>query len=177
MLPAAMRERDLSFVLVELAGFTSLVDPVDDADAVELIPRFHELVRANLVGEARIARLVGGVTMIVAQSIPSAIMTVFGLWTAVRGLRPLRSLRGAIHAGNAVERDHEVTGDDLVLAARIADFARSGEILCTSPVAIAAKHLQLANVVEAGEARFAHVARPIELFRIKSKSRPETDSM
>src|SRR5215470_6864104 len=139
-----MREPDLSVAFVELAGFTSLIDPVDLLDGIEMIPRFHELVRANVVAEARIARLFGGVAMIVASSIPPAIMTVTGLWAAVRSLRPLRSLRGAVHTGRIIERDHELSGDELTLAARIADYARSGEILCTSPIAAAARHLQLA---------------------------------
>ena len=62
------------------------------------------------------------------------------------------------------------------LAARVTAYARSGQILCTAPVAEAIRDLATARLHPVGEGHFKNVAQPVTLFAIEDPRHPSTQS-
>ena len=73
-------------------------------------------------------------------------------------------IRVGVHTGTAVRRDDDWFGSAVNLASRVADLARSGEVLLTDATRQALES-GLA-VRELGPRRFKNVAEPIEVYAL-----------
>jgi adenylate cyclase len=77
----------------------------------------------------------------------------------------LPALRAGLHFGNVVERDGDVFGAAVNLAARVAAEAHPGEVLGTEPIATAASECGIA-VIELGKVALKNVSQPVTLHSL-----------
>ena len=63
------------------------------------------------------------------------------------------------------------------MAARVAAFARTGQILCTDRVAVSAAELQGVEVRPVGPAHFKNVAEPVSIFELVPREAGHTGSV
>jgi len=130
-------EVDRTFVIADLSGYTALTESHGGMEAAKVVTRFVELAQAALVPGSRILERVGDEILIVADA------PIAGARTAVRVLdaidtEPLfPTVRVSVHAGPVYEDGGRYFGTALNLTARVAGHARSGQILCTEPIAVA----------------------------------------
>ena len=159
-------ERVAAFLFADLAGFTALTEAHGNLGAADVAERFYELAQGSLLGDGRIVKTIGDAVMIVASDTVSAVQIALRL-TATVGREPnFPMLRSGLDSGPAIERRGDFIGGSVNLAARVAAYARSGQVLGTEVVARAAEAREVARVVALGRAALKNIAEPVELFQL-----------
>lgn len=155
-------------LFADLAGFTAFAEERGDAAAADLAAAFS--LRAMQVGRRhglRPVKTVGDAVLLVGDDPGAAVRGAVALVAEFE--RPTSPLR--IHAGIAdgpvVERDGDVFGSPVNLAAHLTSEAKAGEVVVTTEVAAAARRDGL-EVVPLG-ARKMGLLRPLEVFRIRPR--------
>jgi adenylate cyclase len=159
-------------VIADLAGFTAYADERGDAAAADLAEAFS--LRAMQVGrrhDLRPIKTIGDAVLFVG---PDGSQAVEGALALVSEFdRPASPL--PVHVGVAdgpvVERDGDVFGSPVNLAAHLAAQAAPGEVLVTAEVAAAARRNGF-QVVPLGSPAMG-LLRPLEVFRVAPRARLE----
>src|SRR5215211_2987342 len=124
------------FAFVDLAGFTALAEQLGDAEAAEKAAVFGRLAQETAQRfSGRLIKLLGDGAML---SFPESSRAVESALDLVAGApsRDLPAARVGIAAGPVVRKDGDVFGRTVNLAARIADYARAGEVLVEEGVTL-----------------------------------------
>lgn len=168
---------DRTVVFADLSGFTALTEAHGDLDAAAIARKFEALARSALVEDAHVAKTMGDAVMIVARDPMSGARVALGLAGVVRAEPLFPVVRIGMHHGPVVSADADYYGSTVNLAARVADHAAAGQVLCTAETADRVRDLGV-DVREVGSARFRNVSRPIALCEIRWPERgpePEID--
>jgi adenylate cyclase len=152
-----------TFAFVDMAGFTALTEAQGDEDAADLATMFADITRAALGPGDRLIKTIGDAVLITSQSPAAGLSLVERLLTEASSEPRLPTLRAGLHHGDAVERDRDVFGAAVNLAARVAAEAHPAEVLGTAPVAEAARALGI-PVVDIGDVALKNVRRPTFLY-------------
>jgi class 3 adenylate cyclase len=160
-------DRPPAVCFLDLTGYTRLTEERGDAAAAELATRLATLVRrsAQEHGGTPVKWLGDGV-MFYFREPGNAVLAALDMAEVV-GTHGLPPAHVGIHAGPVVFQDGDYFGRTVNLAARIADYARPGEVLVSQEVVDAA---------DGGPVRFTDVG-PVELkgvpgtFRLHSARR------
>jgi adenylate cyclase len=147
-----------TFAFVDMAGFTALTEAQGDEDAADLATMFAEITRAALAPGDRLIKTIGDAVLITSPDAAAGLSLVERLLTEAATEPRLPTLRAGLHHGDAVERDGDVFGAAVNLAARVAAEAHPAEVLGTAPIAEAARGLGI-PVVEIGEVALKNVRR------------------
>ena len=158
---------DRAVMFADLAGFTALTEAHGDEDAVAVTFRFTALGNDVLVGTTRIVKTIGDAIMFTADSIGDAVDTGIALLTAVDAEPSFPGVRIGLHSGDMVEHDGDVYGATVNLAARVAEQARSGQLLTTEVGARALDHRDDVRTLELGNVALKHIARPVAIFAVE----------
>ena len=167
-------ERNLTFVIADLVGFTALTEIHGSRYAAWVISRYLAIVRLALNPAARLVERVGDAVLIAAPEAVSATKTAVDLraLTECESLFPL--LRLGVHGGLVVELDGSYFGTPLNLTARLAMYATPGQILCTESAAVAAAaHLEGVGFRALGPVTLKNILAPVEIFEVMSANRHE----
>jgi len=154
-----------TFCFVDLAGFTALTEAQGDDDAADVATRFADMTRSSLGPGDRLVKTIGDAVFVMSPTAVSGIELVERLLMRTSSQPEFPSLRAGLHFGEAVERGHDVFGAAVNLAARVAAEAFAGEVICTEPIAEAAKEQDIA-IVELGPVPLKNVRKSIELFSL-----------
>ncbi|HEY5957621.1 MAG TPA: adenylate/guanylate cyclase domain-containing protein [Polyangiaceae bacterium] len=153
-----------TFCFVDLAGFTALTEAQGDDDAADVATRFAEMTRASLGVGDRLIKTIGDAVFVMSPSAASGIELIERLLMLTSSIE-FPSLRAGLHFGEAVQRDGDVFGAAVNLAARVAAEAFAGEVICTQAIADAAKDQDI-PIVELGPVPLKNVRQTIELFSL-----------
>lgn len=128
-------ERLPAICFLDITGYTRLTQERGDDAAAEMVTTFSRLVQRSSVqhGGKPIKWLGDGVMFYFSEprsGVLAALEMVEGLATA--GLPPAHV---GLHAGPVLFQEGDYFGQTVNLSARIADYARSGEVLITQAVA------------------------------------------
>jgi class 3 adenylate cyclase len=167
------REVEVAFLLADLSGYTALTEVHGDTHAADALARYERLARAALQPSARLLERVGDEVLIVAPEVTSVVRTAVALRDAVDREPLFPTLRCGLHAGTAVENGTRYVGSTLNLTARVAAYARGGEILCTERVTALAPFPAGITYRQRGAVRFKNVQDPVALFEVLTE--PERD--
>jgi class 3 adenylate cyclase/YHS domain-containing protein len=146
---APSKRIEATFGFIDLAGFTALTEEQGDFDAADVATRFAELARASLADGDRLVKTIGDAVLVTSPTPSAALELVERLLTATTSDKALPALRAGLHHGTAIERDGDVFGAAVNLAARVAAEAYAGEVLATQTIAAVAAE-QGIPVVEIG---------------------------
>jgi class 3 adenylate cyclase/YHS domain-containing protein len=133
-----------------------------DEDAADLATRFAQMTRAVLGPCDRLIKTLGDAVLVTCADPVAALGFVDRLLTRAAEEPGFPALRAGLHHGPAIEREGDVFGAAVNLAARVAAEAYSGEVLATEPIADAARDEGIA-VVELGPVIMKNVRGAIEL--------------
>jgi class 3 adenylate cyclase/YHS domain-containing protein len=128
-----------TFGFVDLAGFTALTEEQGDFDAADVATRFAALARGALAKGDRLIKTLGDAVLVTSPEPGAALDLVERLLAAAVADKRLPALRVGLNHGSAIERDGDVFGAAVNLAARVVAEAYAGEVLATSVVAEVAK--------------------------------------
>jgi adenylate cyclase len=151
------RRIEATFAFIDLAGFTALTEEHGDFDAADMATRFADLTRAALGPGDRLVKTLGDAVLVTSATPRAALELIDRLFGSAAGDKMLPALRAGLHHGPAIERDGDVFGAAVNLAARVAAEAYAGEVLATAEIAAVANE-QGIPVVEIGEVSLKNVS-------------------
>jgi adenylate cyclase len=159
----------VAIAFADLAGYTKLTEEQGEAQAVNAVEQFVELVEQTLPIDARVIKTLGDEVMIVGAD--AGALTVWAV--ALAGALPAGSPppRIGIHSGAALYRDGDYYGREVNRAARVVARASGGEVLVTRPVVDAASRQDALDFELIGEVVLKGFAEPTELYSALRKGR------
>jgi len=157
---------EATFAFVDLAGFSALTETHGDEAAADLVGRFTVVVDAALAGEANRVATIGDAVFLAAATPAGALHVLSRLWEGAEAEPTFPSLRAGLHHGEAVMREGTYFGAAVNIAARVTSFARGGQVVCTAPVAEAARGEGI-TVASLGEFELKNVRGKIGLFSLQ----------
>jgi class 3 adenylate cyclase/YHS domain-containing protein len=161
--PPVRIERTFGFI--DLAGFTAITEEQGDEDAAALATRFTRLARECLGPDDRLVKSIGDAVLVTSPEAASGVALVERVLTEAAADPRFPSLRAGLHHGPGVQRDGDVFGASVNLAARVAAEAHAGEVLGTRPIAVAAEAAGIA-VAPLGLVHLKNVSDAIQLFSL-----------
>jgi class 3 adenylate cyclase len=159
-------------LFTDLVGFTEFTGAAGDVEALAVLEAQDRLVACTLRDrpEARVVKELGDGLMIWFPDARSGLEGAAQLMRAVERARAARefplAVRMGIHFGDALVRGDDLVGQNVNIAARVAELAGPGELLASDSLleACDARALDL-SLSPVGPVRAKGVARPIWLFR------------
>lgn len=156
---------EATFCFVDLAGFTALTEAQGDEDAADVATRFAQLTREALARGDRLVKTIGDAVLVTCPDAGSGVALVERMLIEAANEPLFPALRAGLHHGEAVEREGDVFGAAVNLAARVASEANAGEVLGTEAIAEAARASGI-PVAELGAISLKNVRRAIPLFSL-----------
>lgn len=160
--------QERSIIFADLSGFTAMTETHGDFDAAMIAQKFKALAEASLENKAHIVKTIGDAVMIIATNPISAAQIALRLVEAVNSEPHFPLVRIGMHHGNVVKSELDYFGSAVNLAARVADYARAGQVLCTSVSADAIRGGPGLELHDAGLGHFKNISEPVSLFELYS---------
>ncbi len=147
---------------VDLAGFTALTEAHGDDHAADEAIAFAEAVRSSLPHDGRLIKTMGDGALVLLLTPADGLGFFVRLATEVQACSSLQ-LRGGLHVGPLVERDGDVFGGTVNVAARLAAFADAHQVLASQPVAEEARRAGY-PITSLGHRTLRNLSEPLEIF-------------
>ncbi len=156
---------DPAITFIDLAGFTALTEAHGDEHAADLIERFVSMSEERASERDRVVKSIGDAVLLRSDSATDAVRLASELMHGCADEPDFPLLRGGIHTGTVIERNGDVFGGVVNLAARIAAQAHGGQLL-VSDTTYAAIADPKPEVVDLGSFSLRNVTDPIRLFEL-----------
>jgi adenylate cyclase len=156
-------ERPPAVCFLDITGYTRLTEERGDAAAAELAARLARLVRrSSREHEGTAVKWLGDGVMFYFREPGDAVLAAVEMVEAV-GRHRLPPAHVGIHAGPVVFQEGDYFGRTVNLAARIAEYARPGEVLVSQEVVDAADGRPV-TFTEIGPVELKGVSGPLRLY-------------
>lgn len=155
----------LTVVFADIAGFTAATDIHGDETAADLSARLAACARGALGTGDRLVKSIGDAVMCASIEPGAAVLMVRRLLDAASAEPGFPELRVGLHHGPVVERDLDLFGGTVNIAARVTNHARAGQVLATKTVADAAARIDV-GVTLLGEFTLRNLAEAMELCEL-----------
>jgi len=159
-------EVEVAFLMADLSGYTALTEVHGNFEAARAVRRYVELAMAVLQPSARLLERVGDEVVIATPDTPAAVRTAIALRASVEHEPMFPSVRCGIHVGTVVPHGDHYIGSALNVTARVAGYARAGQILCSEAVATRAAGLDDVAYQPLGAVRFKNLMDPVAVFEV-----------
>jgi adenylate cyclase len=154
-----------AIAFLDVTGYTALTDERGDEAAAELVAALATVVRraAGVHGGRPVKWLGDGVMF----HFPAAAAAVEGALDLVEHVPEAVAVRArvGVNAGPVVFREGDYFGRTVNVAARIADYARPGEVLVSAAVVAVAEDADRVAYEPIGDIPLRGVPEPVELLR------------
>ena len=141
MNPTDTADRRLAVLFADVVGSTALYEQLGDARAFAAIDRCLAWVGALATAHGgRLIKTIGDAVLVVFERVDQAAEAAAVV--QARGAEPKPAgephivLRIGFHFGAAIERDQDVVGDSVNVAARMVALANGGQVLLSEPAAM-----------------------------------------
>jgi class 3 adenylate cyclase len=138
--PIGLPWDEVTFMFTDLEGSTGLIDGLGDRRALRIMDAYDHLIRAELPRffGREVEQRGDGFWLVfpdarLALSCAIAIQKSFAAYAAVHPRQVVR-VRIGVHSGRVIRYRHGFFGKDVVVAARIMNEAKGGEILISERV-------------------------------------------
>jgi adenylate cyclase len=165
---------EATFAFVDLAGFTAMTEAHGDIEAVAIVRAFRDRALQVLGPDDELVKTIGDAVMLRFAAPDAAI-------TALRQLMQRELLvgdavllpRAGAHHGPAVSVDGDYYGAAVNLAARVAGEAGGGQLLVTTPTAMAARDLG-AVITHIGGVQLRNVTESVDIWDVRVRESDDT---
>jgi adenylate cyclase len=165
---------EATFAFVDLAGFTAMTEAHGDVEAVAIVRAFRDRALQVLGPNDELVKTIGDAVMLRFPTPEDAI-------TALRQLLQRELLvgdavllpRAGAHHGPAVAVDGDYYGAAVNLAARVAGEAGGGQLLVTTPTAMAARDLG-AVITHIGSVQLRNVSESVDIWDVRISEGDDT---
>lgn len=125
---------EVSFLFCDIVDFVAFAEERGDAEAVEAVARFGDLVYEQRGEHGHVIKGLGDGWMLAYSEPADAVDAALRIMWLGRE-RELPPIHASVNCGEAVHRDGDWFGRSVNLAARMLSWARAGELLATEGVA------------------------------------------
>lgn len=160
-----MTAQELTFAMIDLAGFTALTETHGDEHAANTAIRFADLARDSLSPDDQLVKCIGDAVLLASQSPSTGLALVQRILDRCQEIEQFLITRTGLHHGSAIRRGGDYFGAAVNLTARIAAHAAGGQVLGTAAVAEAARMAGI-EATGLGRANFKNVDEPVELYEL-----------
>jgi len=150
------KEITTSFLIADLAGYTSLTETHGDLLAANLVYRYKEIVGEILREDTVIVDSVGDAVLITSTNPGNLLELAIDLLQKTEDEPNFPSLHIGLNFGKIIEREGHYFGNTLNLTSRISSHSRGGQILCSEG---------FLNAVE-NKVNYKNVSKPIAILEI-----------
>jgi adenylate cyclase len=154
------------FLIADLAGYTALTEAHGGAEAAKIVTRYVELAERALAPGVRLIEQVGDALLIVGEDATAVVETAIRLRDAVEAEPLFLGVRCGVHVGPVVRRQGRYFGPALNVSARLAAYARPGQIVCTEAVAAVCVPFPAYAFHPIGPVRFKNVHAEVRVVEI-----------
>jgi class 3 adenylate cyclase len=161
-----LNETERTLLIADLSGYTALTETHGAVHASEVVLRFNRMAEAGIEPGVAIIDRVGDQVLCAGADTHAVLRSALRLCATVEREPDFPGVQAAIHRGGIVERDGRLFGAPLNLTARLAAHARSGQILCTEPIANEAREHAGVEARFIGERHFRNVPLPIAVYEL-----------
>lgn len=139
--------RDACLVFADVSGSTQLYEKLGDVQALAAVERCVDAMkRATLVNKGHVVKTIGDEVMAVFDSAAQGMQAASEMQQRIDEMPPLGSgvklaIRVGMHFGSALVTEHDVFGDTVNTAARMAGLAKAGQIITTAETVAALPEL------------------------------------
>jgi adenylate cyclase len=154
-------------LFVDVAGSTALYERIGDARALERIGAC--LARLAAVTGAlggRVIKSIGDELMCAFPDASAALRAGTDMQLAQSAEQSALSLRIGFHAGEAIEREGDLYGDTVNVAARVAELAKPGQILTTGAAMLALPAFMRAGTRKLGSLSVRGKQQAVDVYEI-----------
>ena len=160
------REIDAALLIADLSGYTAFTETHGPLYASEIVLRFQRLARESLEPGVAVVNSIGDDVFCAGADTLAVVRTALRLRDEVERQSDFPNIRTGVHCGRIVERERQLFGGPINLTARVAAFARGGQVLCTEQIAHAVRAGSEFETRAIGENRFKNVAYPVAVFEL-----------
>ncbi|HLE57346.1 MAG TPA: adenylate/guanylate cyclase domain-containing protein, partial [Rhodothermia bacterium] len=157
-------ERTIAFA--DLSGFTALTEAHGDETGAAIACRFYDMTRSLLRNGATLVKTIGDAVMIAAPDPDTGAAIILELQTMTDSTPNFPRIRAGLHVGPACEVEHDYFGASVNVAARVAAYARAGQVLCTAAVADRIAASSLCKVSRIGPIPLRNVHDPVVIYEL-----------
>jgi YHS domain-containing protein/class 3 adenylate cyclase len=159
-------EKIVSFLIVDIAGFTALTEIHGDYSAFKLVDKYNQIVNDSLNPEVFLVERKGDEFLIVSDCSDCLIKTALCLLRNVENIKNFPTIHIGLHIGKVIESGGKYYGHTLNLTSRISQYSNGGEILCSEAFLRNTINKELYNFIPKGKIKFKNVMKPISLYSI-----------
>jgi class 3 adenylate cyclase/YHS domain-containing protein len=153
-------------VFGDLAGYTALTDAHGDVSAANVAQRFFAMTEDVLSGDARLVKTIGDAVMVVTSEPRHGVLLGLDLLRAVEREPEFPGVRIGVHHGPVLERDADVFGATVNIAARLTAHAGIGQLLTTNAITSLLGDSGHLTTVALGPTLLKNVFEPIEIYAV-----------
>jgi len=164
------KEITTSFLIADLAGYTSLTETHGDLLAANLVYRYKEIVGEILREDTIIVDSVGDAVLITSTNPGNLLELAIDLLQKTEDEPNFPSLHIGLNFGKIIEREGHYFGNTLNLTSRISSHSRGGQILCSEGFLNAVENKVNYSFIKLGNIRFKNVSKPIAVLEINLNS-------
>ena len=166
-----MSSRVLTVMFTDIQGFTERTSSTSRESLRELLAVHEDLllpVTAQFGG--RLVKTIGDALLVAFTSPTNAVLcglemqSVLSAWNSQRPPADRISIRVALSAGEVEERDNDVFGEAVNVAARLEGITEAGEVWFTDAVYLAMNKAEVPSS-EVGHRRFKGIPEPVKVYR------------
>lgn len=163
------KEIKTSFLIADLAGYTSLTETHGNLSAANLISRYVEIVNISLKDNTLLKERVGDEILVVSSHSHSLLDTAIELVHNIEREPEFLSVHIGIHTGDVIEQDGNYFGSALNLCSRISSYSRGGQILCSNDVVKEVGNLNRYQFKKVDDVRFKNVSKLVSVYELLLK--------
>lgn len=163
---AGATEVTRTIVFIDLAGYTALVEAHGDEAAVEVSEALVRVAGEQLCDRGTLIKSIGDAVMLGFETAEVALRTVRDILERLADEPSFPLPSTGMHHGPVMERNGDLFGRRVNIAARLASAAAPGQVLCTRVVADIAASAGVVTV-DNGPLRLRHITDPIPTFVLR----------
>jgi adenylate cyclase len=154
-------------VFVDLAGFTALTEAHGDELATEILDDFAIVVNKAVSKHGlRNVKAIGDAFLLTGEDATASMAAAIEIVSEMSRKDRSPSVRVGMHAGDVIEREGDIVGGTVNVAARVAGEASAGEILVTREALALGAPPSSAEPASVGKRRLRNLPQPVELLDI-----------
>lgn len=151
--------------MIDLAGFTALTEAHGDEQAADTAVQFADVAEHALGPSDALVKRIGDAVLLASATPADGIGLVRRILDECDKLNLFPATRTGLHHGSAVRRGDDYFGAAVNLTARVAAQAAGGQVICTEPVAEAARQAGI-GVVRLGTREFKNVEGEVTIYEL-----------
>jgi adenylate cyclase len=170
-------EINASFLIADLAGYTSLTETHGDLSAANLISRYIEIVQESLKDNTTLVNKIGDEILLTSSNTKSVLITAINLLVKTENEPNFPSIHIGLHTGKVIKRAGQYYGNTLNLTSRICSYSRAGQILCSQEIVKAVENTGTYNFLKLGDVQFKNVTKSVAVYEIIINSKRKSLSI